>query len=128
MPPRWLCVLIVLSWLLLTGWLLYDELLPRLLPGQAPPVTIDLVEEARTMRLTTSWRVRQDDRPVCTVRTHIEHPRRDLFEMIADFPLGEAYASAAAAVGGGPPDNALGLAVGAVVAAQHTLSPPTGDE
>src|SRR5438046_10242208 len=99
-PPRWLCVLIVASWLALTGWLFYDELLPRLLPGQPPPVTIDLVEEAQTRRVATLWTVYQDDRAVCVARTRIEHPRRDLFEMLAEFPLGEAHALAAAAVGG----------------------------
>src|SRR3954451_24938461 len=115
MPPRWLCVLIVASWLVLTGWLFYDELLPRLLPGQPPPVTIDLVEEAQTRRVPTLWTVYQDDRVVgvtpprapplgtapqadavaCAAPPRTEHPRRDLFEMAADFPLGEAHALAA---------------------------------
>jgi hypothetical protein len=122
MPPRWLCVLIVASWLLLTGWLFYDDLLPRLLPGQPPPVTIDLVEEARTTRLAAAWRVYQDDRAVCTVRTKVEHPRRGLFEMTAEFPLAEAPAFAAAAVA--PSDNALTSVVAAVVAARLCLSPP----
>jgi hypothetical protein len=86
MPPRWLCVLIVASWLLLTGWLLYRDLLPRLLPGQPPPFTIDLVEEAETKRAPLSWTVQRNGGKGFTARTHIEHPSRDVFELIAEFP------------------------------------------
>src|SRR5215213_6863957 len=133
MPPRWLCVLIVAAWLLLTGWLFYDELLPRLLPGQPPPVTIDLVEEAQVRRVATLWTVYQDDRKVCVVRTRIEHPRRDLFEMIAEFPLGEAHREAvahalAASCVGGRSENALTSLVAAVVAFRDALPPPTAED
>lgn len=89
MPPRWLCVLILASWLVLTGWLFYDDLLPGLLPGQPPPVTLDPTEEAQVRRFPTYWTVYQNDRQVCLVPAEIAHPRRETFEMIARFPLGE---------------------------------------
>jgi hypothetical protein len=121
MPPRWLCVLIITSWLLLTGWLFYSDLLPRLLPGQPPPVTIDLVEEAQTRRVATNWTVHQDGRVVCVARTRTEHPRRDLFELVAEFPLAhEVYAALAAAAVGGRSDNFLT----SLVAARCALAPP----
>ena len=85
MPPRWLCAVIVASWLLMTGWLFYGELLVRLLPGQAPPVSIDLVEEAQLRRASVSWAANRNDREAFTVRCRVEHPRRDVFELIADY-------------------------------------------
>ena len=90
MPPRWLCVLIVASWLLLTGWLFYEELLPRLLPGQAPPVTIDLVEEAQLRRTSLNWTAERNGQPAFTLKTRIEHPRRDAFDLVAEFPAKES--------------------------------------
>ena len=50
MPPRAVCLAILLFWLGVNGYLLYHDLLPRLAPGQAPPYTIDLVEEAQVQR------------------------------------------------------------------------------
>jgi hypothetical protein len=89
MPPRWLSVLIIASWLLLTGWLFYDELLPRLLPGQAPAVTIDLVEEAQLRRTSLNWTAERNGQPAFTLKTRIEHPRRDTFDLVAEFPARE---------------------------------------
>src|SRR5947209_8252418 len=81
MPPRWLSVLIVAAWLSLTGWLFYAELLPRLLPGQPPPVSIDLVEEAHVRRAPVTWDAYQDDKLVGQAETRIEHPSRGEFAM-----------------------------------------------
>src|SRR5262245_30756348 len=64
MPSRWACLTIVLCWLGLNGYLLYHDLLPRLLPGQPPPYTIDLVEEAQTRRPATDWSVLHEGEPV----------------------------------------------------------------
>ncbi|MBX3438042.1 MAG: hypothetical protein KF861_11170, partial [Planctomycetaceae bacterium] len=69
MPPRWLSLLIVACWLVLNSWLFYRELLPRLLPGQPPPLTVDLVEEAQTRRISTVWSVLQNGKDVCIART-----------------------------------------------------------
>jgi hypothetical protein len=83
MPPRWLCVGIVLFWLSATGWMAWRDLLPRLLPDQPPPYAIELVEEARTNRAYISWVVLKDDEKVARARTHVEHPSRDVFELVA---------------------------------------------
>jgi len=90
MPPRWLAVLIVAAWICLTGWLLRRELLPRLMPGQPPPLTIDLAEEAQTKRSSIAWTVMQNGKEVGVARTRIEHPRHDRFELIAEFPCAAA--------------------------------------
>jgi hypothetical protein len=93
MPPRWLCLLIVMFWLACNGWLFWHDLLPQVVPGQPPPYTIDLVEEAQVRRPVTSWTVYRDDRKVLDVSTSIEHPERDVFELTARY---EPAASAAA--------------------------------
>lgn len=86
MPPRWMCLLIVVFWLATTGWLVHDDLLPRLLPGTPPSYTIDLVEEAKVDRnLFTPWTVYLDDARVMQARTRVEHPHRDTFVLSAEF-------------------------------------------
>ncbi len=58
MPPRWLAVPIVIFWVGTTGWLLYQDVWPSLLPDQAPPYTIDLEDEVRTQQqVHTNWGV-----------------------------------------------------------------------
>jgi hypothetical protein len=48
MPSRWVCLLIVASWLAAMGWLFVTDVLPYLLPGTPPPFTIDLLDEVTT--------------------------------------------------------------------------------
>jgi|GEM_PF-2030904 hypothetical protein len=65
MPPRWLCGIIVGSWLATMGWLLWHDLLPRWLPGEPPPFHIDDVEEVQqkgSNRLRTFWNVERQDK------------------------------------------------------------------
>src|SRR5262245_38416076 len=50
MPSRIVCLGIILVWLGFNGWLFFRDLLPRLMPGQPPPYTIDIVEETKTRR------------------------------------------------------------------------------
>jgi hypothetical protein len=85
MPPRWLCLLIVLFWLACNGWLLVSDLLPQVLPGQPPPFTIDLVQEAQTRHPITTWTVHCNDHKVLTARTQVRHPTRDVFELTAEY-------------------------------------------
>jgi len=73
MPSRWLCLVIVVFWLVANGWLFYQDLLPGLLPGQPPPFTIDLVEESQTRRPSIDWSILHGDRPVLRARTRVQH-------------------------------------------------------
>jgi hypothetical protein len=82
MPPRWVRVAIVVFWLAVTGYLFWRDLLPRLQPGQPPPYAVELVEEARTSRAYVTWLVERDGVLVAHARTRVEHPRRDVFELV----------------------------------------------
>src|SRR5215217_7475944 len=95
MPPRWLCLLILLFWTGFNGWLFFDDLLPRLLPHQPPPYTIDLTEEAQLRRPYIEWIVLCDDKQVFRAQTSVAHPgyqdksQHDVFEMKSKFiPVG----------------------------------------
>ncbi len=93
MPSRWACLTIILCWLGFNGYLLYHDLLPRLLPGQPPPYTIDLVEEAQTRRPATDWTVLHEGEPAFRARTSVTQPEgeHDVFELNAEFmPLHDA--------------------------------------
>jgi hypothetical protein len=86
MPPRWLSLAIILFWLVVTSFLVWHDLLPQWLPGQPPPYTIELVEEARNDRPAILWAVLEDGVKVARARTRITHPSRsrDVFELRAD--------------------------------------------
>lgn len=92
MPSRIICLGIVLVWLGFNSWLFYRDLLPRLLPGQPPPYTIDLVEETRTRRPYIEWNVEHAGQRAFRARTYVDHPDHDVFHLVADFttPNGEA--------------------------------------
>lgn len=91
MPSPRVCLAIVLFWLGFNGYLLYHDLLPRLLPGQPPPYTVDLVEEAQTRRPATDWTVLKDGEPVFRARTAVTNPEHDVFELTSEFtPLKDA--------------------------------------
>lgn len=85
MPPRWACIAIVGFWLAVNGWLLYRDVVPRLLPDQPPPYSVDLLEEAKIRRPEILWTVKQNGKHVLTARTSIRHPSRDTFEMAARY-------------------------------------------
>jgi hypothetical protein len=87
MPPRWACVLIVLCWLAVNGWLFYHELLPRLLPDQPPPYSVDLLEEVQDRRWMrpVGWTVEVRDKKAFSAKMHVDHPARDTFEMVAEY-------------------------------------------
>jgi hypothetical protein len=85
MPSRAVCLGIVLVWLGFNGWLFFRELLPRMLPGQPPPYTIDLVEETKTRRPYIEWTVEHGGEHAFRARTYVNHPEHDVFELVADF-------------------------------------------
>jgi hypothetical protein len=91
MPPRWLCLLILVFWAGFNGWLFFDDLLPRLLPHQPPPYTIDLTEEAQLRRPHIEWTVLCDGQKVFRAHTSVAHPghdnvkQHDVFEMKSEF-------------------------------------------
>jgi hypothetical protein len=92
MPSRIVCIAIVLVWLGFNGWLFFHELLPRLLPGQPPPYTIDLVEETRTRRPYVEWNVEHDGRRAFRAKTYVDHPAHDVFELVAEFKKADSAA------------------------------------
>jgi hypothetical protein len=80
MPPRWLSLPIVLFWLTTTGWLLYQDVWPLLLPNQAPPYTIDLEDEVQSQQalpLHIHWSVFYNDRPYLRAETWVSHSAKD---------------------------------------------------
>ncbi|MFO0844913.1 MAG: hypothetical protein U0797_21380 [Gemmataceae bacterium] len=84
MPSRAACLGIVLVWLGFNGWLFFRDLLPRMLPGQPPPYTIDLVEETKTRRPYVEWAVEHGGERAFRARTYVNHPAHDVFELVAD--------------------------------------------
>jgi hypothetical protein len=56
MPSRWTCLAILVFWLAVNGFLFWKEVLPQLLPGQAPPITVDLIDEVRQGNAQIVWR------------------------------------------------------------------------
>lgn len=92
MPPRWLSVSIILFWLGTTGWLFYQDVWPLLLPGQAPPFTIDLEDEVQTRQAHIHWSVLYNDRPYLRAETWVEpDPADDTFALKATLrPLAPA--------------------------------------
>lgn len=57
MPPRWMSLLIIGFWLVMTGWLCWNEVIPDLLAERTPLYTVDLVDEAQTQRPQLRWTV-----------------------------------------------------------------------
>ncbi len=73
MPPRWFCIFIVASWLAVTSWLFWHDLLPYLLPGGPPPYSVELVEEAQTTRTDTNWELYKDGEKVARAMTRVAY-------------------------------------------------------
>ena len=84
MPPRWLSLAIVAFWLATTGWLLYQDVWPWLLPGQPPPYTINLEDEVQTQQAHVHWIVSYNDRPFLRAETWVKFDKEDdTFELHA---------------------------------------------
>ncbi len=78
MPPRPIVLAIALCWLATSGWLFKKELWPRLRPGQPPPYTIDLADEARTHNIVPiRWRIYRKGQRVGVAKTRVEFREAD---------------------------------------------------
>ncbi len=75
MPSRWICLLIIIFWLLANGWLLWHDLLPTLQPGQPPPITIDLLDEVSNQYAEAEWSVSANGREAYSAFTRSERDK-----------------------------------------------------
>jgi hypothetical protein len=86
MPPRAVTAAVVVFWLATSGWYFYREFWPALQAGEAPPYTIDLVDE--THQLPNYWDVFQGDKKVGKATTQINyHKEDDSFELYSKLDL-----------------------------------------
>jgi hypothetical protein len=77
MPPRLFTLAVVAFWLATSGWLFYRELWPKLRPGEPPPYTIDLVDEARQHTPRIFWTVRRNQQKIGRAQTWITYRESD---------------------------------------------------
>jgi hypothetical protein len=70
MPPRWLTFGIIVLWIGMTGWLFVREYWPQLLPGQPPPIRIELADEAQN-NIPIRWSIYKDNEDRGYARTAI---------------------------------------------------------
>lgn len=82
MPARSFVLMITLFWIATTGWLFHRELWPRLRPGQPPPYSIDLADEALRRGPKIPWNVSWKEKKIGVVYTRIEYrPSDDTYEL-----------------------------------------------
>jgi hypothetical protein len=77
MPPRFFTLAVVACWLGTSGWLFYRDLWPKLRPGEPPPYTIDLVEEARQHELPTRWSILRGGKEIGKAYTRVKYREED---------------------------------------------------
>src|SRR5207248_2219240 len=88
MPPRYITLVIIAFWMVMSGWLFYSDLWPRLRPGQPPPYAIDLVDEARFRESTNDWVVLQNGRDIGYAKTWVDYRAADdTFKLNGQFKL-----------------------------------------
>jgi hypothetical protein len=85
MPSRPVTLLIVLFWVAATGWLVYQEIVPRFTAGEPPPYTIDLTDEVGAN--TVQWIVLQKGAKVGVGSTHIKRQADGTFLFNAEFKI-----------------------------------------
>jgi hypothetical protein len=86
MPPRAVTAAVVVFWLATSGWYFYREFWPELQAGEAPPYTIDLVDE--THQLPNYWDVLQGKKKVGKAQTQINyHKEDDSFDLYSKLDL-----------------------------------------
>jgi len=72
----------------MTGWLVYRDLWPRLQPGEPPPYTIDLADEASASVQKTFWTLFRDGVNVGDLQTGVNYrDEDDTFEIPASLKL-----------------------------------------
>jgi hypothetical protein len=92
MPSRWLCWVIVGSWLATTGWLFWHDLRPLFFPGEPPMFQIDIVEEVHKSEKShkTYWnverQVKKQAKPELVFRaaTWVDREKDDVYSLIAE--------------------------------------------
>jgi hypothetical protein len=99
MPPRWLSLAIVVFWLGTTGWLFWHDVWPYVRPGQPPPVTIDITQEAKHRPVSVLWTVLQNDRPVFQAKTRIERLGPDSYELVGEYKKQRGQSTATVSFG-----------------------------
>jgi hypothetical protein len=70
-------LLIVAFWAVTTGWLVYNDLWPRFQPGEPPPFTIDLADEASANVQKTFWTLFRDGVEVGNLETGVKYRDED---------------------------------------------------
>jgi hypothetical protein len=92
MPPRLFTLAVVVFWLATSGWLFYRELWPKLRPGEPPPYTIDLVDEARQHTTPILWSVYRGQKKIGKARTWVTYRESDdTFELHGAMDQVELY-------------------------------------
>jgi hypothetical protein len=80
MPARHHVIAIVAFWLATMGWLFHHDLWPRLRPGEPPPYTIDLGDEASEQKIY--WSIFKGGEDKGYAQTWVKyHGRDDTFEV-----------------------------------------------
>src|SRR5438093_4580587 len=57
MPPRLVTAVLILAWLATSSWLFYQDLWPRIRPGEPPAFRIDFSDEVLAKRPPVHWTV-----------------------------------------------------------------------
>jgi hypothetical protein len=84
MPARHHILAIVAFWVATTGWLCYRDIWPRLWPGEPPPFTIDLVDEASEQKVF--WTILQEGDVKGYAQTWVMyHPSDNTFDIAGLF-------------------------------------------
>src|SRR5437016_344384 len=81
MPPRFVSLVIVAFWAMTSGGLFYREIWPNLRPDEAPPFTIDLVDEAQIQAARIRWSVlradQEGEKKIGRARTWVDYRATD---------------------------------------------------
>lgn len=85
MPPRWLSLLIIAAWLATTGWLVWTDVLPRLMPGTPPAFSVLIVEEADQQRASVRWTASRNGTKTFTVHTQVKGVGQERYDLKADY-------------------------------------------
>jgi hypothetical protein len=86
MPARPVVLAIVVFWVATSGWIFHKELWPRLRPGEPPPYSIDLADEARQHYIVPiRWRIFREGTYIGVLKTKVKfHEADDTFELTSD--------------------------------------------
>jgi hypothetical protein len=87
MPSRTFTLAVVLFWLATAVWFFDRDVWPHLRPGEAPPYTIELADEATRQAVPVRWALSRNGQSLGTLRTTFRyHDADDTFELTAASP------------------------------------------